>query len=258
MPIKIRITRKKIIKKRKARAAPRRNKAVKASAGLTRPGLPVQTLSYRNSPFPPVLITTFKYTDYVRHTTSTSGVATSVFKLNDIYDPVSSGWTVNGQPFFHDQLLSSIGPYYKNCVYGVKVKITMTNNSSSSGGSVLLTWAASANYYTPATSVAMAQYAGEPNTAYYPSLGVNGNSSCKRTFKKYFDMAEMFGLSREQLFADDKLSGYYNASPVNLGYLQLASSNDPVSSSSSSDIGFVAKVIFLVKCFELMPSVTPS
>lgn len=258
MPIKVRITRRKIIKRRKAKAGKRKNGKINSHQGLKKPGMPVQTISYRGSPFPPVLMTTMKYTDYKRITTSTNLVGTTVLKLNDIYDPVSSGWTINGQPFYHDQLLSSIGPYYKNCVYGVKVKINMVNNSSSGGGQCLLTWAASANYYTPALDTAMAQFAGEPNTAYFSNLGPNGNETSKRTFKKYFDIAELFGISREQLFADDKLAGYYNASPVNLGYLQLASSNDPTSASTSSDIGYTVKIVYYMKLFELMPSVTAS
>lgn len=217
-----------------------------------------QRLSYRSSPFSPVLMTTMKYTDYARVTTSTSGTSSLILSLNDIYDPVASGWTINGQPFYHDQLLSSNGPYYRNCVYGAKVSVSMTNNSSSSNAAVFLTWAVDGNYTTPSTNVAMAQYAGEPNTAYFPSLGVNGNSTCFRKFKKYFDIAELIGITRKQLFTDDRYSGAYNASPVKLVKLQVTSSNDAASSSSSSDCGYVIKVVYYVKCYELMPLIPAS
>lgn len=225
---------------------------------LLKKRIPGQRLSYKSSPFAPALFTTMKYTDYARVTTSTSGTSTLVISLNDIYDPVASGWSINGQPFYHDQLLSANGPYYRNCVYGAKVKITMTNNSSSSNASCLINWAVDANYTSPVTNVGMAQYSGEPNSCYFPSVGVNGNSTCMRKFKKYFDIAKMFGLDKKQLFTDDRYSGAYNSSPVKLVKLQVVSSNDPVSSSSSSDVGYVIKVVYYVKCYELMPLVPAS
>lgn len=218
----------------------------------------VQYLSFRDSPFPPVLMTKLKYTDYVRRTTSLSGTSTAVLNINDIYDPVSSGWSINGQPFYHDQLLSSIGPYLKNTVYGAKVKISITNNSASGAASCLINWAASNNYTSPATNVAMAQYAGEPNTSYFPNIGVNGNSTCHRIFKKYFDIAKVIGVTRSQLEADDRYTGSYNTSPVIPVGLQVVSSADPTSANADSDVGYTVKITFYTKCWSLMPLVTAS
>lgn len=218
----------------------------------------VQKLSYKDSPFPPVLMTKMKYSDYIRVTTSTNGTSTAVFALNDIYDPVTSGWNVNGQPFYHDQLLSSNGPYYRYTVYGAKVKILIANNSSSGDASCLINWAAGANYTTPASPQAMVQYSGEANSVLFGNLGPTGNDSSLRVFKKYIDIAKTIGVTRKQLFADDRYSGTYNSSPVQTVSLQLVSSNDSTSASSSSDVGYVAYVVFYVKCWGLMPLVPAS
>lgn len=206
----------------------------------------------------PALMTKMKYTDYVRRTTSLAGTSTAVMNINDIYDPVNSGWSINGQPFYHDQLLSANGPYLKNTVYAAKVKISITNNSSSGAASALINWATSNNYTSPASATAMAQYAGEPNTAYFPNLGVNGNSTCHRIFKKYFDIAKMIGITRSQLFADDRYSGSYNSSPVIPVGLQVVSSADATSANADSDVGYVIKITFYTKCWSLMPLVPAS
>lgn len=218
----------------------------------------VQRLSYRDSPFPPVLMTKMKYTDYLRITTSASTSSVALLHLNDINDPVQSGWTINGQPFYHDQLLSVTGPYYKNTVYGAKVKIAMTNNSSTSTGSCLINWASNDQFTSPASPAAMVQYAGEENISFFPNIGVNGNETSHRVFKKYFDIAKIIGITKQALFTDDRYSGAYNASPVFPVGLQVVSCNDATSAATSSDIGYVVKITFYVKLWSLSPLETAS
>lgn len=81
---------------------------------------------YRTFGFPNSIITKIRYIELYKLTSTTGSVASQVMAANGIYDPDVSGG--GHQPMYHDYYA---GIYNDYTVIGSRIKVTLTNTSSS-------------------------------------------------------------------------------------------------------------------------------
>jgi len=174
---------------------------------------PVRGISVRNSDFgfPDTLTTKLKYADWFNVTGSAGAVGNSVFQLNSLWDPETTG--VGHQPMYFDQLCGASGsaPYARYRVKGATIKVTYSMVSPpalavANVGPVLVGVIAQRSNILLAGSTSSLL---ETNNTKFQLLGDKGSGSSSVTVYNRYNPKIDFGIDPE----DDTLAAAHNASP---------------------------------------------
>lgn len=179
--------------------------------------------------FPQSMKVAMTYTDFITITTSAGLSNSHIFNLNSIFDPDRTG--VGHQPLGRDEWGFMYGKYL---VDGALVEVrtgqtTTANCMWSLVGSIDIT-----------TSITDAVQASElPNSV----TTQTSNAGQPVVLRKYFNMANLFGITRSKYNADDIYESVYTASPSNPCVCHLV-----VADSGLSNVAANAQVTITYYC----------
>lgn len=138
------------------------------------------------------------------------------WSLNSLFDPDVSG--VGGQPYYHDQFSTMFQRYR---VYGCKVTVKYNYGLNSSSG------------YSPTIAIVPWTGATPSWSTIDTALNVKGavwgmmNLYQKpQTFKKYYNIAHLFGVPKKEVADDDAYQALVTASPSKQAYLYVMINNN--------------------------------
>lgn len=182
---------------------------------------PGSTISLPEGRFPSSVNTALNYMQDVNMTSTAGSIATYIFRGNSLTTPNYSG--SGHQPYLFDQFMALYTTYV---VYGVKVEVTFTTNSTAPLLCVLhpsLTGASSASSVTDA----------EKGESVHGILGPNGSTPYLK-LEKYYDVGKIFGSSKSQILFDIAWQGTSSTDPSALCYLKAVAK--PVDGSTTATI----------------------
>lgn len=159
------------------------------------------------SGIPNAVIMKHKYSDNFGAPIS-STINTAIFHLNSLYDPYQTG--VGHQPYYFDQLAAL---YNKYTVFGVKVDLV----ASCGGANTQCMIGMKAQRDTTAL-VNIGDLAERPGAKW---TILNSQGPQKR-LSKYFNLAQLFGVSKKAISNDGEYSAASSASPTKLYYLNIS------------------------------------
>lgn len=182
--------------------------------------------------FPPTLLMKMKY---VTPITAIANAGNSycvhqVFRANDLYDPDYTG--TGHQPLYFDELCLVYGRFV---VYGVLIEITAALQNASSPCGIAI------NAKPTVTSQPLAVTAEKPESKY---IMVNGGAKAVK-FSRYYDIAKLFGISRDALFSEDAYTGTSSTSPSTQQYIIIASG--PPDTNTGLTLNYNVELTYYVK-----------
>lgn len=198
------------IRRRATRVSRKPRRAAVAARKFQRP----YAMINRTSNFiPNRYITKMIYADSLDLDNTSGGttLASAIFRLNGLYDPNYSG--VGHQPMGYDQLTPL---YQRYLVRGVKVIVTGKGTTGANSDSVVL-----AIQGRPINS--LTSYPTSPSMALEDRMTsvvpIDNDKSFK--FARYFDIAKMWGTSRNHLEGEQDFSSSNNTNPQKECYLSI-------------------------------------
>lgn len=213
-----------------------------------------------NETFPACLRIKFRYEDYYRATASTGALpSTTILRLNSLYDPAYQTWSNNGQPYYFDQMVNS-SMYNEYVVYGCKVKLRMRNNNNYVTD-VLIRWQAvdstTPSSVDPTTAAQLVTMAAAKDSCLINMGQYTGAGSIK-TFKRYFDIAKMYGLSPNDLMSEQGYEGSVAGNPAAQAFMHVTCGPSVASGEATTDVGLYLHVTYYAEIKTLSSSVAPS
>jgi len=170
------------------------------------------------SPFSRRIWRTLRYVDSYQVTNVGGGNGFQVWRLNSLFDPDFTG--TGHQPLYFDQFCTSSGPYNNYVVVGVRLALIVAAINDG-GPDVTISYAMGPASYssTPVRSVSdVTQLAETPGW----TTGMQSAYERSKTYKFQYDMAKLFGITQEQLLAEDDYMGVYNNNPTNQQFFHFA------------------------------------
>lgn len=206
----------------------------------------VQTLHWRNQPFPWQLATEFTYGENNVIASTSGAVTTLTINANGMYDPDQT--STGHQPRWYDTLLgpdTSHQPYRNYTVYASKVRavIMATGSDSVSQRAYVYLGPANANVNPPGSLQQMLERR-EGKNKY---LGYWSGGTDKVVISQYSKIAPILG--RKDLEDDEECSGAYNSLPANKAYWYL--SIVPVDETSSYSYRIMWTITYYCKLYTL-------
>lgn len=165
------------------------------------------------------------------------GTAVQVYSLNGLYDPDISG--VGHQPMGFDQLN---GLYNDYVVYGCHVELEMLSTDTTY--SVVLGY----SVYPGATTTSDYQtYLENPNSEWGLVNIASGADSNAFRIKKYFDIASVYGRTKQDLITEDYFKGNGAANPTDQVYLHIFGAG--YSAQNPGPVATVVRLTYYVHWF---------
>lgn len=209
------------------------------------------------NPMPPLLYTTFSFTDYLRLQASSGLCGNASVRLNSLYDPDYGVWSINGQPMYYDQLCNA-DMYNDYTVTGVKITLYINNNVDVPCA-VLIRWSKDATFITPTTNTMLNQLAGEPQCAFFSQIDGISSGTGKRTFRKYFSMAKLNQVKRVDLLdAANGFTSAYTTNPAIENLLRIDVAGPATYTATAADVGLQIKFKWYVRLSNLKEEVPAS
>lgn len=160
------------------------------------------------------------------------------FRINSIHDPNLTG--IGHQPLAHDQFEYLYNRYR---VYGMKYRITFTNQETTKHVEVMVQMRPNNTVDTNAESIREAPY-----TVYKSCLGVEGSGQAVKVAKGYASVPKIRGISRARMVAEDSLQSTFGANPVMNPTLNLYISNQ--NTAEAAVVNVRVDLVYYVECFD--------
>lgn len=172
---------------------------------------------------------------------------TYYFRLNSLYAPDFTN-TIAGphQPYMYDQMRNM---YLNSCVYAVRVNIKVISGSLNSGNSALIVFVKDNQDSSDPVGQTVPQWLEKPNAWTIQPRPVDTVAEAvvnePRSLNISFDMAQLFGITRTELFADTAYSNLANSNP-NRQWLLGVSAGDYILTADAT-ISIVVELEFKVR-----------
>lgn len=174
---------------------------------------------------PGAMGTKLQYCTNIAMTTTAGALQQYVFRLNSLHDPDYTG--TGHQPLYYDQLTSYIYNQYR--VYGMRYYIqAIGEDNTAMNISVMPS-------LSP-TSLTTIDASRENRDAKNAVLQLDRGPV---VFKGYFDLADVFGTSRERVLDDDGFASLVGTQPNELAYLHIYAY--PMDNTSAKTVRFACK-----------------
>ncbi len=155
----------------------------------------------------PAVRTTMRYVDTLALSSTTTPDLSEIYQINGLYDPYyPSG---GHQPMNYD-VMSTI--YKRYIVYGARVTITGT---SSGNGYVGLVPHTQSSDLTGSSLAEIKERGGSLITTWVPSPNAGQKLS------RYFNVAEMYGVSSDRVSINTDFDAYYTANPTQQAFVTV-------------------------------------
>lgn len=152
------------------------------------------------------------YCEYITLNTAGTAPNTTIgtmlyYRLNSLYQPYFSSTAQQHQPYHYDQMRSL---YNKSVVYACRLEMRIGANTEQQNG--VLTFVKNGTDVANPSGEQLYQWEEKPNG--WITQAQSGNNSTNPTRTLYFDIAEMFGLTRSQLLAENDYESVGNQNPT--------------------------------------------
>lgn len=145
---------------------------------------------------------------------------TLYWRLNSLYAPTFSGGVPNThQPYLYDQMRSL---YAVARVYAVKVDITAVDTGNSGASAIVVTTKNGTDVSSP-TGEQLFQWDEKPNCTLI-NVPFQYNTQLQ-TLSQYYDIAQMFGVTRQAYLTDDEYADVGTSVPNNQMLLGISCGN---------------------------------
>lgn len=224
-PTTRRYRRKTVAKYKGSTRRPTASKTTQRQSGYVQPELAGRTTYINGSigirqgyVLPLAMFTTHRYaSNSFGLTTSGVGLNSSTywFRLNSLYAPDHTN-TIAGphQPYMYDQMRNM---YLNSCVYAVRVNVKVISGSLNAGNSALIVCVKDNQDSSDPVGQTIPQWLEKPNSWTIQPRPVDTTAEAvvnePRSLNISFDMAQLFGITRQELFADTAYSNLANSNP---------------------------------------------
>lgn len=185
--------------------------------------------------FPPVLYTKLRYTDklimYSDNLTNRTG-STYPYRLGSLYDPYFNAG--GHQPLGFDQL-SPI--YFKYHVYKVDVQIRMIGKTGSAQSFCVVCLKPGTSTYTVGGIKSAQELQEQPGNTII-------DGSWAQTWNQTYDLADVQGISRKELWNEAFYSGTASTDPVQTPYLEMACGTYDEPSTASNSVTVMISLVY--------------
>lgn len=196
--------------------------------------------------FPDCMLQAYKYAWYGTLSPSVGVPAYNDFRANSPYDPDWSGVGASANLF---TVLNNVDLYTRHCCYAVDYKITFQNPSNQPYQCCVRfvpDTVSVVNYASPAE-----MYDGrETRWTDWALLNRNELETSVVNMKGTVKLADLFGVKRGDIYAEDNYSGGYNYAPGFQGVIQTVVSPVP-QGGSDQDINVYVELVYHCKLYAL-------
>lgn len=165
---------------------------------------------------PHKVVLKLRYTDLRQVSVAASARDARTWNLNSMYDPDESG--TGGQPYLHDQYSAL---YQRYRVFGCKVLMRCVCASTSTNmyfpHAVLVPFVGGSPSWSSTENAMQAPYA--VWKTFIPNQTI-------ATFKKYYSIASLFGVTKRHVRDEDSFSADTASNPTNRAYVQIYVDNN--------------------------------
>lgn len=177
-------------------------------------------IRFRTNSFPKAMTMPMTYVEEVVLTCTSGGYANYQYKVTSLYDPNSTGG--GHQPYLFDTLMQLYNVYI---VYGVKVKLTLSAVTPNVPTKVAFQTDIAA---TAPTSLTLIEEQPDSRCEI-----INGSIN-NVVMEKYYDIAKLWGISKDTLLSDSVYQGTNGTNPAAPVYLTILAK--PISSTTTTYI----------------------
>jgi len=192
----------------------------------------------RRALFPPSYLSKMKYS--ALHQLSFGGAGTPavyLYRANSIYDPDYTG--TGHQPYGHDEMALIYNRYR---VFGVKYKITFTNQSAVQQEIVVQ------HRPNDAFSTDIDLMFEQPSTKHRLVLDQEGSGQGVKQVRGYMSVAAARGVSKMEVNTDDGYAAAFGANPIHSPCLVVALANQNALQTSALNVRY--DLTYYVKCYD--------
>jgi len=193
------------------------------------------------TPYRPEFYTRQKYT-MITALTSDATVGLQTFRINALYDPDYT--SVGHQPYGFTNLCGATGsgaasqPYHSYTVFGVSYKISIL------AGHYIIGAVGVSNVAAAWSGSTADRVIEQPGTVW----DLRANNTLPMVFEGYLDVAKLAGVSKTKLFTDDQFSAIYNQNPTNTWYLNIATQDMDLATSTTAEV--CVELVYHVKFWD--------
>jgi len=202
----------------------------------------IQSLSWKGTPFPEQLNTSFSYSSNFTLASLAGTPDTHLFSTNSLYDPDVTGTGI--QPRYYDTLVganNATQPYRSYRVYTSKITVEVINVNDSIGDRGFIGIGCFPSSVTNPTTLAEMRERADYKTKY---VGIyTGRDMCK--FSRSMSNKIIFGI--KDMKDDEETAAIFSTSPVKEG--RWAVTYFPADESSSGAVRILCKIVWRCQLF---------
>lgn len=177
-------------------------------------------MSYKGTPFPPLLRTQFKYVTRVIMGAVSGSVGIQTYRLNSLYDPDQTG--TGTTPAWFSTLLNS-STYTRYTVFGAEVRVRVVNTGSSPMDVAV--------YASTGTTTLSPELAGEAPFGQSAIVSSAGGGSVMKTLTGKYRVAAVSGVTEETVRTESNFSSAYTGNPASGPFLHVSYQASDLSST---------------------------
>lgn len=203
---------------------------------LDKPSGVITKLNTRQLGFPSEVITSLKYVQTVKLTSTSGSLAKNTFRLNSLFDPDVTG--TGHQPMYADDFASIYSQYV---VLGSRITVMFVPESINAGPMFV---GITSNPSSSLASTTVDETAEQNNTSYAIITGYNGGGS--KQLSNTYSPSKDLGVTAD----DDTVGATFGANPNNAWYAHISFAE--LSATTPSVCQCQVTIEFLVKCKKLL------